>query len=466
MSLQDVYRCFLESEYAKNKISDQLQKDLFNEFFWEGEEYPSNVRFICEGDRILKPSNTKLMKQYRASKSFLESKALPINAVKINSNLLNQIFVKVSYRQGITNSGEPSYQIIEVITENVQEIFLDSISNTCGIKTRRLQKQIFIGLTLSDMRIFVEFKNKKMIPLPFEFPVACGFPFFDSFLELHPFFKEVNSERTNLPFTWNDIWKSHNKRDLFQQKYKRRKFGRNVNKHPLRYTYALYKLRTYLSQDAYAKFEAYCYAKSSEDALPSELFDYSKKDISFIAGLIQAYWLDKIKDAKHQQYFFNQIIDLLNMCRDLKKPVELRIKSMKGFQKYHDGLAREQRNKALKKMKNETYKFSKRYKELIETLKHLSNYTLIETKAELYAEGEIMQHCVFSYHDSIKRGSCIIYHYKNGMDQYTLEVIFHNNRLWLAQCLGKYNSQPKQNLYQSIQKDLSVIKNFEQERDM
>ncbi|MBC1287336.1 hypothetical protein HB818_16380 [Listeria booriae] len=461
MSLEDVYRCFLESEYAKNKISDQLQKDLFNEFFWGDTEYPTNVRFICEGDRILKPNNTRLMKQIKASKSLLESKVLPIHAVKINSNLINQMFVKISFRQGNTHKDESSYQIIEVITENIQEVFLNCISNQCGIKTRRIQKQIFIGHTLADMKIFVEFQNKKMIPLPFEFPIACGFYFFDSLLDLHPFFKEVKTERTNLPFTWNDIWQSHNKRDLFQKKYKGRYFGKNANKYPLRYTYALYKIKSYLSLDAYAKFQAFCFAKSKNNVLPKELFVYSKNDITFIAELVQTYWLEKIEGAKYQQNFLNQVTDLLVMSRDLKEPVELRINSMKGFQKYHDDLARKQRKKALKKMKNETYKFSAHYRELIEVLNKIPNYTLIKTKAELYVEGEIMQHCVFSYHESIKSSRCVIYHYKNGVDEYTLEISFRNKRLWLDQCLGKHNMEPKQNLLLSIHNNLSMVSNFE-----
>ncbi|EEJ1215830.1 TPA_asm: hypothetical protein GHP85_13995 [Listeria monocytogenes] len=76
----------------------------------------------------------------------------------------------------------------------------------------------------------------------------------------------------------------------------------------------------------------------------------------------------------------------------------------------------------------------------------------------LYDEGLEMQHCVYSYHDEIVNGDCLIYQYKNKRDRYTIEITIRNKKYFVAQVYGKCNSAPSRELIQKINLDIAKVK--------
>ncbi|EAC5777340.1 PcfJ domain-containing protein [Listeria monocytogenes] len=89
---------------------------------------------------------------------------------------------------------------------------------------------------------------------------------------------------------------------------------------------------------------------------------------------------------------------------------------------------------------------------------NLKGYTIIQDELMLYDEGLEMQHCVYSYHDEIVNGDCLIYQYKNKRDRYTIEITIRNKKYFVAQVYGKCNSAPSRELIQKINLDIAKVK--------
>ncbi|HEM2171055.1 TPA: PcfJ domain-containing protein [Listeria monocytogenes] len=107
---------------------------------------------------------------------------------------------------------------------------------------------------------------------------------------------------------------------------------------------------------------------------------------------------------------------------------------------------------------NKKYIFTESFKPLVEYLGSLKEYTIIHDELMLFDEGLEMQHCVYSYHDEIINGNCLIYQYKNNGDRYTIQVTIRNKKYFVAQVYGKCNSAPSKDLVQKINLDISKIK--------
>ncbi|EDN7356856.1 hypothetical protein F3304_15320, partial [Listeria monocytogenes] len=115
-------------------------------------------------------------------------------------------------------------------------------------------------------------------------------------------------------------------------------------------------------------------------------------------------------------------------------------------------------NQMRTKKMNKKYIFTESFKPLVEYLGSLKEYTIIHDELMLFDEGLEMQHCVYSYHDEIINGNCLIYQYKNNGDRYTIQVTIRNKKYFVAQVYGKCNSAPSKDLVQKINLDISKIK--------
>lgn len=69
-----------------------------------------------------------------------------------------------------------------------------------------------------------------------------------------------------------------------------------------------------------------------------------------------------------------------------------------------------------------------------------SDYKIIEDTYSLFLEGEIQNHCVYSYRNKIDSGKCVIYTTDYENKKYTIEITKNNRNFVLEQIKGKYNS--------------------------
>ncbi|EAD7632793.1 hypothetical protein AB290_12795 [Listeria monocytogenes] len=167
----------------------------------------------------------------------------------------------------------------------------------------------------------------------------------------------------------------------------------------------------------------------------------------------------KLDEEKEEDLYY-YILDIIRMSKKLKEPVELNVRSLNGLFGYHDDLVRKQNQKRIKKM-NKKYIFTESFKPLVEHLGNLKDYTIIHDELMLFDEGLEMQHCVYSYHDEIINGNCLIYQYKNKRDRYTIQLTIRNKKYFVAQAYGKQNSVPNKKLLQLIKKDVSTVNKSE-----
>lgn len=416
----------------------------------------SPFMIVCDQNKFIYPEESKLIVCLSDCMDFLRSTELPIQSVKMKEVNEKQFILKISYKEGISQNTGEAYELIEVSLGKVSDVKWQSSAYTpiakLNVNMRVLKKQFLIGKTTADLGLFIQYQSGKTIPLPFREPITFGYPIFDIFIERNKFLKEMAMETCDLPFTWNEIFKGYNKRDFFQKKYPNQVFKKNTNKYSAGCIYALMKIKPFLSDNAFRKFEAFCIDKQ----LGSDVFGAVKNN-DFIAHLLLTYWKWRWKlDEEKEEDLYYYILDIVRMSKKLKEPVELNVRSLNGLFGYHDDLVRKQNQKRIKKM-NKKYIITESFKQLVEHLGNLKGYTIIQDELMLFDEGLEMQHCVYSYHDEIVNGACLIYQYKNKMDRYTIQVTIRNKKYFVAQVYGKQNSVPSKKLMQQIKKDVSTV---------
>ncbi|EKO1061557.1 PcfJ domain-containing protein [Listeria monocytogenes] len=417
----------------------------------------SPFMLLCDQNKFIYPEESKLVDCLSDCMDFLRSTELPIQSVKMKDVNEKQFILKISYREGISQNTGEAYELIEVSLGKVGEVKWQSSAYTptakLNVHMKTLKKQFLIGKTTANVGLFIQYKSGKTIPLPFRDPITFGYPILDTFIEGNKFLKEMAMETCDLPFTWNEIFKGYNKRDFFQKKYPNQVFKKNTNKYSAGCIYALMKIKPFLSDNAFRKFEAFCFDKQ----LGSDVF-FAAKNNDFIAQLLLTYWKWKLNlDEEKEEDVYYYILDIVTMSKKLKEPVELNVRSLNGLFGYHDDLVRKQNQMRTKKM-NKKYIFTESFKPLVEYLGSLKEYTIIHDELMLFDEGLEMQHCVYSYHDEIINGNCLIYQYKNNGDRYTIQVTIRNKKYFVAQVYGKCNSAPSKDLVQKINLDISKIK--------
>ncbi|EAE0204909.1 hypothetical protein B0U03_15115 [Listeria monocytogenes] len=417
----------------------------------------SPFMLLCDQNKFIYPEESNLIDCLSDCMDFLRSTELPIQGVKMKEANEEQFILNISYKEGISQNTGEAYELIEVLLGKVEDVKWQRSCFTTidklNVNLRAFKKQFLIGKTTANVGLFIQYESGKTIPLLFKEPITFGYPIFDTFIEGNKFLKEMAMETCDLPFTWNEIFKGYNKLDFFQKKYPNQVFKKNTNKYSAGCIYALMKIKPFLSDNAFRKFEAFCFAKR----LGSDVFCVAKNN-DFIAHLLLNYWKWKLKlDEEKEEDLYYYILDIIRMSKKLKEPVELNVRSLNGLFGYHDDLVRKLNQKRIKKM-NKKYIFTESFKPLIEHLGNLKGYTIIQDELMLYDEGLEMQHCVYSYHDEIVNGDCLIYQYKNKRDRYTIEITIRNKKYFVAQVYGKCNSAPSRELIQKINLDIAKVK--------
>lgn len=420
----------------------------------------SPFMILCDQNKFIYPDKSDLIDCLSDCMDFLRITELPIQSLKMKEGNEEQFILKISYKEGISKNSSESYELIEVLLGKVDDVKWQSSPYTptakINVNMRTIKKQFLIGKTTSNVGLFIQYESGKTIPLPFKEPITFGYPIFDTFIEGNKFLKEMAMETCDLPFTWNEIFKGYNKRDFYRKKYPNQVFKKNTNKYSAGCIYALMKIKPFLSDNAFRKFEAFCFNQQ----LGSDVFCAAKNN-NFIAHLLLTYWKWKLKlDEEKEEDLYYYILDIVRMSKKLKEPIELNVRSLNGLFGYHDDLVRKQNQKRIKKM-NKKYIITESFKQLVEHLGNLKDYTIIHDELMLFNEGLEMQHCVYSYHDEIIDGDCLIYQYKNKRDRYTIQITIRNKKYFVGQVYGKQNSVPSKKVIQLIEKDVSTVNKSE-----
>lgn len=157
-----------------------------------------------------------------------------------------------------------------------------------------------------------------------------------------------------------------------------------------------------------------------------------------------------VKDNRLEYRLFN---DYLNMLIQSGEKINLKISSSSTISKKHDELSK----KILFNLNKKDCKLG--VKRIFPEIKSFQNFEVekIKSLSRLNYESEIQHHCVHSYSEKIKRGSCAIYSIIFEDNRYTLEINKRKNgnkdfELYLAQLKGKFNSSAPNNIEPYLKK--------------
>ncbi|WP_434122644.1 PcfJ domain-containing protein [Enterococcus faecium] len=301
----------------------------------------------------------------------------------------------------------------------------------------------------------LERRGKKQITLSYERPLTFMDGSCESiFQKINPFIKEMMKENDSLPFTWVEIIEAKNKYELLCKKYPSKKFTKKVNKYPLRYTYALIKLRPRVTSKQFRKIEAAIEQKDN-DLFPSEIFMCARKNSrKFVKDLLVSY----VQNCILSNFATIILSDLMDMSFYLNQKLEFNFKTERGLLRQHNQIVEEYNLKQAKKLKTFKLKQHGKYKLLIRHLQSHPHFTLIKTNKELFIEGSTMHHCVYSYLNKIQKGGSIIWKYERQKHRYTVEIEKRKyGNYEVVQCYGKYDSLPDKQELNEIKKIVRTI---------
>lgn len=129
------------------------------------------------------------------------------------------------------------------------------------------------------------------------------------------------------------------------------------------------------------------------------------------------------------------IWDVINISFQLKKPLRLKFLSLTTFVDYHDALAIEQRNRAVRAFKIPS---DSKFK----NLRMPENCVPLVNRKQLVEEGTYNNNCVAGYGDRIAKDLCSIWSMRNDDGtRYTIEITVRDGHFYLHQMRGYGNSE-------------------------
>lgn len=291
------------------------------------------------------------------------------------------------------------------------------------------------------------YKIIKRINTPYEELILAYLKiFYDSNL-----LKEILKDYNNLPLIDISIvkmLKCSTKQALIESLIKSRvPFNLNRLHFIVGYSFAYYILYYFFNTNLINKKD---YCKLYENALYiSSLiqdenyittFEKNNKiiDILQIYYLCRFYNLTDISDEYISSTYSQQSItikDYIEMSKSNGVQINLNIKSFKRLTKEHNKLV-ERFIRSKYNEPNTPLKIHRKFNKLSLD----SDYKRIEDTYSLYLEGEIQNHCVYSYRNKIDSGKCVIYTTDYENKKYTIEITKNNRNFVLEQIRGKYNS--------------------------
>ncbi|HEM7366994.1 TPA: hypothetical protein U2N12_001707, partial [Enterococcus faecium] len=257
------------------------------------------LTFICREGRIIDPKESKIISHLRRFKNYISKNKETISEIKFDGTTNLEYLVRVTYQrnrrlieddQGVLICAGEEYDSLKFT-----QLKFESIGRSIYFETRPFyiryndSQHLFLQDEPNGFTI-LERRGKKQITLSYERPLTFMDGSCESiFQKINPFIKEMMKENDSLPFTWVEIIEAKNKYELLCKKYPSKKFTKKVNKYPLRYTYALIKLRPRVTSKQFRKIEAAIEQKDN-DLFPSEIFMCARKNSrKFVKDLLVSY---------------------------------------------------------------------------------------------------------------------------------------------------------------------------------
>lgn len=377
------------------------------------------LTFICLEGRIIDPKESKIISHLRRFKNYINKNKETISAIKFDGVTNLEYLVRISYERNQRMIVDEEYDCLKFI-----QLKFESIGRSIDFEPESFyihynnSQHLFLQDESNGFTI-LERRRKKQIALSYEKPLTFIDCSCESILKkINPFIKEMMGEKDSLPFTWAEIIQAKNKYELLCKKYPTKRFTKKVNKYPLRYSYALMKIRTRVTSKQFRKIEAAMEQKNN-DVFPSEVFRFVKKNSrEFVKVLLISYVQTCILPS------FATIIlsDLIDMSFSLNKKLEFNFKTERGLSRQHNQIVEEYNLKQAKRLKTFKLKQHGKYRLLVKHLQSHPHFKLIKTNKELFLEGSTMHHCVYSYLEKIQRGSSTIWKYERQKHRYTVEI--------------------------------------------
>ncbi|EOS7966781.1 PcfJ domain-containing protein [Enterococcus hirae] len=468
------------AEVKKRFYHFSLEKEETLRQLLELEENANQLTFVCSDEGIIAPEKSRLLSKVHEAKKMIEQNSTFIHSVNFSYN--HEYFVQLTYSKRHRFTEEDRFEWSDptgeeysclmfkqlilkkvyqmpVFEPNFLEInfqywinthsFLEDKSNGFAILEKRKNK--FFSLICEKSLTYMD--------------QSC-MPIFD---QINPFITEMIREKDKLPFTWTEIIQAKNKYDLLCKKYPKQFFSKKVNKYPLRYTYALQKIKPKVSEKQFRRISA-SIEQNKADIFPSELFQSGRKNsktfcikllVSYVSTVILSKEIEEEEDdvfSAFLNHYRNILEDYLSMSFELKEKVEFHFRTMKGLERNHDRMVRKYNLRKAKRLKDFKLNQHEKYDYLKKYLKKNPCFTLIKTNKELFLEGANMHHCVYSYLNKIQKGESIIWKYERQEHRYTVEIKKRKNgRYRVVQCYGKYDRFPDPEELERIVEEVKAI---------
>lgn len=243
-------------------------------------------------------------------------------------------------------------------------------------------------------------------------------------------------------FSYNDVLRYNSKVDFVLGKWKlmyKLKGYINFNKYTLKELFVFRKLQVRFSDDEFRRFLGWY---QNNNFLFRTIDRFDELEI-YNLYLVDRCNLDLNWDVRII------ISDIFNMSKELKSKINIKAKSLNGLVRCHDELVSKVILKG-RRVTNKVYKLHDKWIDLDNKLKNYKNITVLNSDYLLHKESKIMNHCVTTYNNKVKRGTSYIFHidYKN--KGYTCELKFRGGKLYIAQLLGKHNKRPSDDIIQYV----------------
>lgn len=243
-------------------------------------------------------------------------------------------------------------------------------------------------------------------------------------------------------FSYNDVLNYNSKVDFILGKWKlmRKLVGYvNFNKYSLKELFGFRKLQVKLSDDEFRRFLGW-YQSNKVLFRTIEIFDELEIYNLYLANRcnLELNWDVRII-----------ISDIINMSKDLKSKIDIKVKSLNGLRCYHDDLVTKVILKG-KKVSSKKYTIHDKWVDVDNKLKGYKNIIILNSDYLLNKESKVMNHCVIMYNKKVKRGTSYIFHidYKN--KGYTCELKYKGEKVHVAQLLGKFNKRPSDDVIKYV----------------
>lgn len=265
------------------------------------------------------------------------------------------------------------------------------------------------------------------------------------------FYKDIKKEILNgdlwIPVKVSDLYNNiyYNKRDFLLKKYKW-KTPRSANKYELVKSVLIFRAKKYIQENMINKF----WEMNICDINDYDIDFRKNKEIALkmYCTLIKNQFDEaEIEELEEVDYF---LIDYINMSFDLSLYPNTNIKTLSNLIKNHEKVMVEYNEKQFNKKQKRSIKITNENSKFND-LKLPNKFIKIEYEKELYQEGVVQHHCVYSYLNKVLKDKCVIYTCIHKNKKYTIEIINKKRKFVLFQVMGRFNTSAPESLIQELE---------------